>query len=54
MLGQDKAQLISAEATRRFLFEQTQHRIGGFGKTPGDPPGSSFICHHKSYLLTVL
>lgn len=41
MLGQDKAQLLNTNAARRFLFEQTQHRIGGFGKAPGDPPGPS-------------
>jgi geranylgeranyl transferase type-1 subunit beta len=34
--------LISLEAIRRFLFEQTQHSIGGFGKVPGDPPGISY------------
>jgi len=38
MLGQDKARLLNIQAARRFLYEQTQHRIGGFGKAPGDPP----------------
>jgi geranylgeranyl transferase type-1 subunit beta len=33
-------QLVNLEAIRRFLFEQTQHRIGGFGKAPGNPPGT--------------
>lgn len=34
--------LINQEAIRRFLFEQTQHRIGGFGKAPGNPPGTFY------------
>ncbi|KAJ5032452.1 uncharacterized protein L3040_009056 [Drepanopeziza brunnea f. sp. 'multigermtubi'] len=38
MLGQDAAQILHSVAIRRFLFEQTQHMIGGFGKTPGAPP----------------
>ncbi|RDW77101.1 hypothetical protein BP6252_05154 [Coleophoma cylindrospora] len=36
ILGQ--AEVIDAASTRRFLLEQTQHRIGGFGKCPGNPP----------------
>jgi geranylgeranyl transferase type-1 subunit beta len=40
MLGQDKTKLLNIKAARRFLLEQTQHRIGGFGKAPGNPPGS--------------
>lgn len=43
MLGEDKSKLVNAKAIRRFLFEQTQHRIGGFGKYPGNPPGLSFL-----------
>lgn len=43
MLGQDKAQLLNIKASRRFLLEQTQHRIGGFGKAPGNPPGPSSL-----------
>ncbi|KUJ22387.1 terpenoid cyclases/Protein prenyltransferase [Mollisia scopiformis] len=38
MLCQEKVELLDIPAIRRFLFEQTQHRIGGFGKCPGDPP----------------
>ncbi|TVY85943.1 Geranylgeranyl transferase type-1 subunit beta, partial [Lachnellula willkommii] len=38
MLGEDKSKLVNSKAIRRFLFEQTQHRIGGFGKYPGNPP----------------
>ncbi|TVY60808.1 Geranylgeranyl transferase type-1 subunit beta, partial [Lachnellula suecica] len=38
MLGEDKTELVNAKAIRRFLFEQTQHQIGGFGKYPGNPP----------------
>ena len=36
------SQLINQEAVRRFLLEQTQHRIGGFGKAPGNPPGTFY------------
>jgi len=36
MIGQ--AHLVDANSIRRFLFEQTQHQIGGFGKCPGNPP----------------
>ena len=39
MLGHDKTKLLNTNGSRRFLLEQTQHRIGGFGKAPGDPPG---------------
>ena len=43
-------QLVNLGAIRRFLFEQTQHRIGGFGKTPGSPPGPShFPCCSMVY-----
>ncbi|PBP18517.1 prenyltransferase and squalene oxidase [Diplocarpon rosae] len=38
LLGHDAAQLLNTQAIRRFLFEKTQHMIGGFGKTPGAPP----------------
>ncbi|KAL8699658.1 MAG: hypothetical protein Q9224_001316 [Gallowayella concinna] len=31
--------LLDQEALRRYLLEKTQHRIGGFGKLPGDVPG---------------
>ncbi|KAA8576324.1 hypothetical protein MFRU_009g02130 [Monilinia fructicola] len=30
--------VINKDGSRRFLLEKTQHMIGGFGKTPGDPP----------------
>jgi len=36
ILGQGK--LIYTESVRHFLLDQTQHRIGGFGKKPGHPP----------------
>lgn len=36
VLGQGR--LIDSEAARRFLLDETQHRIGGFGKQPGYPP----------------
>ncbi|KAF8863348.1 terpenoid cyclases/Protein prenyltransferase [Acephala macrosclerotiorum] len=38
MLCQEENTLLNVPPIRRFLFEQTQHRIGGFGKCPGDPP----------------
>lgn len=38
MLGEEHLKLLDTAAIRRFLFEQTQHRIGGFGKYPGNPP----------------
>jgi geranylgeranyl transferase type-1 subunit beta len=46
MLGQDRAQLLNIKAARRFLLDQTQHRIGGFGKAPGNPPGQYFYDDH--------
>ncbi|PQE25250.1 prenyltransferase and squalene oxidase protein [Rutstroemia sp. NJR-2017a WRK4] len=36
MLGH--SDLINKDGARRFLLEKTQHMIGGFGKTPGNPP----------------
>ncbi|TEY70383.1 hypothetical protein BOTCAL_0105g00250 [Botryotinia calthae] len=36
MLG--RSDVINKDGSRRFMFEKTQHMIGGFGKTPGDPP----------------
>jgi geranylgeranyl transferase type-1 subunit beta len=51
MLGQNKAQLLNTKAARRFQFEQTQHRIGGFGKAPGDPPGLSPPMMPRSKLM---
>ncbi|CAD6448064.1 9d1fa01f-c692-44de-82c9-b422335780b7 [Sclerotinia trifoliorum] len=30
--------VINRDGSRKFLFEKTQHMIGGFGKTPGDLP----------------
>ena len=30
--------LIDAGSCRQFLLQKTQHTVGGFGKTPGDPP----------------
>jgi hypothetical protein len=32
--------LVDRTPIRRFLFEETQHQIGGFGKYPGNPPGT--------------
>ena len=31
--------LLNFNGIRRYLLERTQHRIGGFGKMPGDLPG---------------
>lgn len=36
ILGEDD--LVAQAAARRFLFEKTQHMIGGFSKHPGSPP----------------
>jgi geranylgeranyl transferase type-1 subunit beta len=33
-----RAHLINPSASRRYLLDKTQHLVGGFGKTPGDPP----------------
>lgn len=52
ILGQEKTQLLNLQAIRRFLFEQTQHRIGGFGKSPGNPPGNTVPSIASSYDLT--
>jgi geranylgeranyl transferase type-1 subunit beta len=38
MLDPTYTTLINTPSTRRFLFTQTQHRIGGFSKHPGGPP----------------
>lgn len=32
-------ELMDRDANRRYLLAKTQHRIGGFGKFPGDLPG---------------
>jgi len=47
-LGQEH--LISQEASRRFLLEKMQHRIGGFGKYPGSPPD----LYHGCFGLAIL
>lgn len=36
MLG--KLHIADREACRGYLLDKTQHRVGGFGKHPGDPP----------------
>jgi geranylgeranyl transferase type-1 subunit beta len=38
MLPSAPAGLISTEPSRNFLFNKTQHLIGGFSKHPGGPP----------------
>lgn len=35
----DQLGLVDPQANRRYLLEKTQHMIGGFGKTAGEPPG---------------
>ncbi|KAI4110214.1 MAG: hypothetical protein L6R37_000107 [Teloschistes peruensis] len=35
--------LLDQDALARYLIEKTQHRIGGFGKLPGDVPGMSIV-----------
>jgi len=39
-----RSELISKEASRKFLLEKMQHRIGGFGKKPGSPPDLYHAC----------
>ncbi|KAG5205294.1 Geranylgeranyl transferase beta subunit [Trichophyton interdigitale] len=34
----DQLGLVDSQANRRYLLEKTQHMIGGFGKTAGEPP----------------
>ncbi|KAJ4392588.1 geranylgeranyl transferase type-1 subunit beta, partial [Neurospora sp. IMI 360204] len=43
-------ELVDREAARRFLLEKMQHRIGGFGKSPGSPPD----LYHSFFGLAVL
>ncbi|RKF54851.1 Geranylgeranyl transferase type-1 subunit beta [Golovinomyces cichoracearum] len=38
LLCKEELDLVNSLSARKFLREQTQHRIGGFGKCPGDPP----------------
>ncbi|KAK3376857.1 terpenoid cyclases/protein prenyltransferase alpha-alpha toroid [Lasiosphaeria ovina] len=33
-----RADVVQRAASRRFLLERLQHRVGGFGKYPGSPP----------------
>lgn len=35
--------ILDQGALGRYLIEKTQHRIGGFGKLPGDVPGMSIM-----------
>ena len=32
--------VVDETRNRRYLLEKTQHLVGGFGKGPGDPPGT--------------
>lgn len=48
MIGQGK--LIDKDGARRWLVEKTQHRIGGFGKEPGYPPGM-LRCYYLFYMM---
>jgi len=34
----DRLDLVDSDEVLRFLLEQSQHIIGGFGKYPGDVP----------------
>lgn len=38
MLSEEPGNLLAVDASRNFLFTQTQHLIGGFSKYPGGPP----------------
>ncbi|KAL9042726.1 MAG: hypothetical protein Q9180_000384 [Flavoplaca navasiana] len=40
----DSIHLLDQQALRRYLLEKTQHRIGGFGKLPGDAPDIMHSC----------
>ncbi|KAL9605133.1 MAG: hypothetical protein Q9219_000067 [cf. Caloplaca sp. 3 TL-2023] len=42
----DSLHLVDLDALRDYLFNKTQHQIGGFGKLPGDPPGKSSHVEH--------
>lgn len=42
-----KISLANISASRQYLLSKTQHRIGGFSKFPGDPPGE-FISRKTS------
>lgn len=32
--------VVDEARNRQYLLEKTQHLVGGFGKGPGDPPGT--------------
>ncbi|KHJ32267.1 putative geranylgeranyl transferase type-1 subunit beta [Erysiphe necator] len=38
LLCEEYTDLVDKLAARQFLIEQTQYKIGGFSKSPGDPP----------------
>ena len=38
MINPSYTSIVNTPSIRHFLFTQTQHRIGGFGKHPGAPP----------------
>ena len=38
MLAENPETMLSVDPSRNFLFEQTQHMIGGFSKYPQGPP----------------
>ncbi|KAL8730429.1 MAG: hypothetical protein Q9166_004067 [cf. Caloplaca sp. 2 TL-2023] len=43
--------LLDQDALRRYLLEKTQHRIGGFGKLPGDVPGRSMSLELQNFFF---
>ncbi|KAK3400505.1 terpenoid cyclases/protein prenyltransferase alpha-alpha toroid [Sordaria brevicollis] len=45
-----KESLVDRASARRFLLTKMQHRIGGFGKSPGSPPD----LYHSFFGLAVL
>ncbi|TQS35698.1 hypothetical protein Golomagni_03872 [Golovinomyces magnicellulatus] len=53
LLCKAEPELVDSLSARKFLTEQTQHRIGGFGKCPGDPPGtkSAFLPNFDNRLF---
>lgn len=37
----ERYSVIDQERNRQYLLGQTQHLVGGFGKSAGDPPGKA-------------
>lgn len=37
----DRYSVIDDARNRQYLLDKTQHLVGGFGKSVGDPPGKT-------------